>query len=160
MSNTPMLIYALWCLFSIAACLAACSCAFYAMGVVCKIWFRITAPLFYACMLFVIVCGTGNNNYPIKTRAIVAFCLLLHFAFMFKVISTCMSKVFFFMSTQLRSASLFMYNWAINTTWHFRINLLTALLLAFATDFNNASYEKFMEGGNLIEILYAGFSAM
>jgi hypothetical protein len=65
------------------------------------------------------------------------------------------------MSLQCWTASVFLFEWAKATTWKFRIQVLFALLMTFATDANKAIYEKSLEEGvTVYQILCAGLEAM
>jgi len=65
------------------------------------------------------------------------------------------------MSLQCWTVSVFLFEWTKATTWKFRIQVLFALLMTFATGANKAIYEKSLEEGvTVYQILCAGLEAL
>ena len=64
-------------------------------------------------------------------------------------------------SLQCWTVLVFLFEWTKATTWKFRIQVLFALLMTFATDASKAIYEKSLEEGvTVYQILCAGLEAM
>ena len=58
-----------------------------------------------------------------------------------------------------RSCAACLFKWAKATTWKFRIKLVLALLMTFATGADRVMHEKIIEGASLYETMLAGLEA-